>query len=57
MIIHPTEMVMISDSHGRYRIMGGDKPVHISKGGSQFCGALIVTFGIGLTWLVIRAKG
>ena len=57
MIIHPTEIVMISDSHGRYRMMGGDKPVHISKGGSQFCGALIVTFGIGFTWLVIRAKG
>jgi hypothetical protein len=58
MIIHPKEMVMISASHaGSYRMTGRDKPVLISKTGSQFCGALIVTVGIGLTWLVVRSKG
>ena len=57
MIVHPTEMVMITQGPGKYKIMGPDKPVRISKSGSQFCGALIVTFGIGFTWLVIRAKG
>lgn len=58
MIVHPAEMVMISASHaGSYRMIGRDSPVLISKGGSQFCGALIITFGIGFTWLVIRAKG
>ena len=57
MIIHPSEFVMISAGPGRYGMLGPDKPVQISKDSSQFYGALIVVYGIGFTWLVIRAKG
>jgi hypothetical protein len=56
MIFHPTEMNMISPGFGagRYKgISGSNKPVHISKAGSQVYGGLLVVMGSGIFWVAL----
>ena len=54
MIFDPTEMTMIPAGPGRVRgVTGSDRPVHISKTGSQVYGGLSVVMGVGMSWLAL----
>ena len=56
MIIRPTEITMIPAGPGRVRgVTGSDKPVHISKTGSQVYGGFTIAMGAGIGWAALFA--
>ena len=56
MTIYPVDLTMVPDSEGARLIvpgLGEDKPMHVSKAGSQASGVLSTVIGVGISFFAL----